>query len=264
MQHVIVTGATGAIGAEICSALAQKGYGIILACRDFEKADALSRRLPKETRATFLRLDLADRDAVHTAAAELPRLIPPADTIIGLINNAGIMSPRYIASPQGDEIDMTVNCINTSLWARLLLQSGLLGSGTSIVFTTSLTRHLFHGETPPPQPAPRKFSRLRAYGASKRALTLYATQLADALRPHGIAVNCADPGVVDSGMITMHKWFDPLTDILFRPFIRSPRKGAIPALRAFEAGLRGDTGNIYCLRAIHPLPPAKSTDPTAP
>ena len=30
----------------------------------------------------------------------------------------------------------------------------------------------------------------------------------------------------------MHRWFDPLADVLFRPFCKSPEKGAIPAVNA--------------------------------
>lgn len=264
MQYVIVTGATGAIGSEICRALALEGYGLILACRDYKKADTLARTLPKDTTATFLRLDLADSHAVHQAVAELPRLVPVTDTIAAVINNAGIMAPAYTLSPQGREMDMTVNYLNTRLWTRLLLQSGLIASGAAIVFTTSLTRHMMRGTAIPPEATPQHFSRLKAYGASKRALTIYASQLAETLRPLHIAVNCADPGIVDSGMITMHKWFDPITDLVFRPLIRTPRKGAVPALRALHAGLEGKSGAIYCLRAIHPLPgitqPTDKTD----
>ena len=36
----------------------------------------------------------------------------------------------------------------------------------------------------------------------------------------------------------MHAWFDPLTDIFFRPFIRSPKQGAATAI-----GLLLDEGN---------------------
>lgn len=255
MKHLVVTGATGAIGSSICEALALKGYGLILACRNLGKAEKLAARLPKGTCTTFLRLDLADADAVHAAAAELPRLIPGADTVAGLINNAGIMAPAYTLSPQGGEIDMTVNYINTRLWTRLLLQSGLLASGSSIVFTTSLTRHLKRTRTLPVAPtSPRQFSQLGTYGASKRALTLYAAALSRRLAPKHIYVNCADPGIVDSGMITMHRWFDPLADIIFRPFIRSPKAGAIPALRALEAGFEKKSGRIYCRHLTHSLP----------
>ena len=42
----------------------------------------------------------------------------------------------------------------------------------------------------------------------------------------------ADPGIVDTDMIRLDRWFDPLTDIFFRPFCNSPARGARPAVNA--------------------------------
>ena len=71
-------------------------------------------------------------------------------------------------------------------------------------------------------------------------------ELAERLHGKGITVNAADPGIVATDNITMHKWFDPLTDIFFRPFIRKPKKGASTAIGLLldkkEAGV---TGQLY-------------------
>ncbi|KAA4709165.1 oxidoreductase, partial [Bacteroides intestinalis] len=50
-------------------------------------------------------------------------------------------------------------------------------------------------------------------------------------------------------IITMHMWFDPLTDIFFRPFIRTPRQGAATAISLLldeDAGKRTGTLNVSC------------------
>lgn len=57
---------------------------------------------------------------------------------------------------------------------------------------------------------------------------LFTIELSERLREKGITVNAADPGIVSTDIITMHQWFDPLTDIFFRPFIRTPKKGGLP------------------------------------
>ena len=47
----------------------------------------------------------------------------------------------------------------------------------------------------------------------------------------------------------MHMWFDPLTDIFFRPFIRTPRQGAATAISLLldeDAGKRTGTLNVSC------------------
>jgi hypothetical protein len=48
----------------------------------------------------------------------------------------------------------------------------------------------------------------------------------------GLRVNVSDPGIVDTDMIRLDRWFDPLTDVIFRPFCNSPKKGAAPGVRA--------------------------------
>ena len=69
------------------------------------------------------------------------------------------------------------------------------------------------------------------------------------MKEKGIIVNAADPGIVSTKIITMHMWFDPLTDIFFRPFIRTPRQGAATAISLLldeDAGKRTGTLNVSC------------------
>ena len=68
----------------------------------------------------------------------------------------------------------------------------------------------------------------------------------------------ADPGVVDTGMITMHRWFDPLTDLLFRPLIKSPEQGARTALALATGDLPDERQALYWAgmkpkRVAHPV-----------
>ena len=44
----------------------------------------------------------------------------------------------------------------------------------------------------------------------------------------------------------MHMWFDPLTDIFFRPFIRTPKKGASTAVGLLlDEAVAGVSGQLY-------------------
>lgn len=244
---VIVTGATGAIGREICRKLCTENryVELVLACRNMAKAEKLADSLRKEYPQAVvgtLELDLADRRSVERAASSLRR-----ESIAGLINNAGVMNREYRQAPGGGELTVAVNYEHTRLLTELLLP--MMQSGASIVFTTSLTRFM-RRRGAAAEVDERSFSQLGTYGLSKRLITDYAASLAERLKDRDIRVNCADPGIVDSGMITMHRWFDRLADLVFRPFIRSPRDGAIPAMRAFAAP---SSGSIYCKRAVHKL-----------
>ncbi|MCQ5224269.1 SDR family NAD(P)-dependent oxidoreductase, partial [Parabacteroides merdae] len=64
-----------------------------------------------------------------------------------------------------------------------------------------------------------RFFRIPVYSNTKMALLLFTQELAERLQNQVITINASDPGIVSTNMITIQAWFDPLTDILFRPFI---------------------------------------------
>ena len=74
------------------------------------------------------------------------------------------------------------------------------------------------------------FWRIPVYSNTKLALWLFTRELSERLKAEGITVNAADPGIVSTNIIRMDMWFDPLTDILFRPCIRTPKQGAATAV----------------------------------
>lgn len=142
---------------------------------------------------------------------------------------------------------MAVNYFGTILLSWLI--APCIEQGGSVVFTTSVTRRLHRLADGILYPAEKDFSQLGTYGRSKLALTHYAMHLAS-LWQGRLRVNCADPGVVNSGMITMHRWFDPLANLLFRPFTSSPGRGAESAL---QACLSPHTGMIFYHAHSHPI-----------
>lgn len=219
------------------------GRRLILACRDMAKADTLCAELADTCPRADVRtapLDLADEESVRGLAAMVTR---PGTPLL-MINNAGIMRRRYGADAMGRELTLAVNYFNTRLLTELLLASGCL---RRVVFTTSLTRFFYRPEKKAAEVTADTFHQLRTYGLSKRLITDYAAAL-NASRLTEVA--CADPGIVDSGMISMQRWYDPLADIVFRPFIRTPRHGSDPAWRAMHMA----PGYIYCRHRRRKLP----------
>lgn len=244
----LLTGATGAIGKEIARALAAEGKCLILACRNVKKGEELQKALVEEFKisradAWVLQLDLAEEESVREAIDHLERA--HIGNLAAVINNAGIMNRSYLTDSQGRELTMAVNYHNTRLFNELLLSHIGVNHGGAIVFTTSLTRFMGRRYGYTTEITEHNFSQLGTYGVSKKAITDYAAELSKRL-PR-VRVNCADPGIVDTGMISMHRWYDPIADVCFRPFIRSPRQGAEPTLRALHTDL---TGKIFCRRKI--------------
>lgn len=243
---VIVTGATGGIGREIALALARLNVPMILACRSELKYLSLWETLFKtfpEVNVSYLPLDLNDSHSVMETVNILR-----GRPLAGIINNAGVMMRDFEVSPDGPETTLNVNYFNTRLLNQLLLPQ--IMPGGSVVFTTSVTRKAGRRDRLPEMVTKHTFGQLRTYALSKKLITNFAAAFVEEARPRRVTVNCCDPGVVDSGMITMHRWFDPLANIFFRPFIRTARNGAVPALRALFSPR---TGRIFTLKNESPI-----------
>ena len=165
------------------------------------------------------------------------------------------MSARFGLTADGIEQCMGVNYVGPYALTRLLLP--MIADGGRIVNTLSVTYRI--GRIGPRlfEPEPQRYERFRSYGSSKLALLLFTLELAR--RTAGrIGVYAADPGVVNTGMITMHRWFDPLTDLLFRPLIKSPEQGARTALALATGDLPDERQALYWVgmkpkRVAHPV-----------
>ena len=234
----IVTGTTGGIGGEIARSIALEGKSLVLACRNMAKAEKQRECLVEETgnaNIWCVELDLSSFDGVYKFIDEIKAFSIP---IAALVNNAGVMTRRSELSVNGYEMDFQVNTFSTALLTMMLIP--LMCCGSKIVFTTSVTRDVW--KLCDDFPCENNFGQLATYGRSKRAITMFAIALSNVLSDRSICVNCADPGVVNSGMITMGRWFDPLADVFFRPFISSVSKGASSAINAMKSG---ETGKIF-------------------
>lgn len=232
----IITGAGGSIGQAITRAIAQEGRNVIMACRNINKDMPLCQQLNDECPGTvsIMELDLASLDSV-TAFAH--RLQQENITVEALINNAGVMCKDYSTTSDGYETTVGVNFIGTYLLTHLLLP--LMKEKGSITFTTSLTRYIGKIDHSFFEPISHNYGRFKAYSQSKLATTILTAHLAQQLAPCNIYVNAADPGIVNTGMIHMDAWFDPIADHCFRPFISSPEKGAVSALSASASNVTG-------------------------
>ncbi len=242
---VIVTGASGSMGAAAAEALARQGRSVVMACRNAQKAESVRAdilsRVPG-ARLEIRPLELSSMASVRAFAAGFG----PGE-VAALFNNAGVISRGYALTPEGLEHTFAVNYFGPYLLTELLLPA--LTEDARIVNMVSLTCRFVTLSPESLRPTEKDFSRLGTYARAKLAL-LYAS-LAFARRHPFLKVNVADPGVVNSNMITMGKWFDPLADRLFRPFCRKPEDGVKPALAALAA----DSGSRYFVgRKADPIP----------
>lgn len=227
-SKIIVTGATGSIGLATVKSLLSKDLPVIMACRNIKKADSQRDNLIKQfphSEIDIIELDLNSLASIRAFVEEIKNQGFKVDK---LLNNAGIICRDFTVNDDGFETTLAVNYLGPLYLSKLMIP--LMDNDFNIVNTVSVTRgvskldeHFFDLDK-------KRFSQLGTYGKAKYALFLSSLTLSEKIK-NG-SVNLTDPGVVDSNMISMHRWFDPLADVLFRPFCKSPEKGAIPAVNA--------------------------------
>ena len=227
-SKVIVTGATGSIGHAAVKSLLDKDFPVIMACRNVKKAasqrDALIKQFP-HSEIDVLELDLNSLSSIKSFSENVRS---HGFRVNKLLNNAGIICRDFSINEDGFETTLAVNYIGPLYLSRLMIP--LMEDEFDIVNTVSVTRgvsrldeHFFDLDK-------KRFSQLGTYGKAKYALFLSSLSLSENIKNGRVSLT--DPGVVDSNMISMHRWFDPIADVLFRPFCKSPEKGAIPAVNA--------------------------------
>ena len=245
MKTAIITGADGGMGYEETKAVAAKGYHTVMACYIPKLAEEKRLKLIEETGnkdIEIIGIDLANLASVKAFADEVKRRFTHIDL---LMNNAGTMETGRHLTVDGLERTVSVNYVGPYLLTRLLLP--LMGQGSRIVNMASCVYLLGKLQFPYFFTAGRKgsFWRIPVYSNTKLAITLFTLDLARRVKGKGITANASDPGVVNTEIIRMQMFFDPLTDLFFRPFIRTPRQGADTAIRLLlDEDKEGQTGTF--------------------
>ncbi len=251
----VITGAGGGIGLEIVRGVARDGYRVVMICRSPEAVYDRVEEVIRETgndRIDLIRLDFTSLREVGRIAVIIGKRYGRIDL---LMNNAGTIATTLETTPGGFERTVGVNYIGPYLFTRKL--ANYMGKGSRIVNMISCTYRFGRIELPYffLQGRSGNFRRLSVYSNTKLALLLFTRELAERLKEKGIAVNASDPGVVSTNMITMNKWFDPLTDLFFRPFIRKPEQGAVSALRLLLKAEYAEVSGFICTnRGIKKVP----------
>ncbi len=251
MKVAIITGADGGMGFEETRAVAEAGYHTIMACYCPKQAETKCEQLIRETGnkdIEVIGIDLANLQSIREFADQIKARFDHVDL---LMNNAGTIETGRHITVDGLERTVSVNYVGPYLLTRLLLP--LMGAGSRIVNMASCVYCLGTLDFPEFFEKGRKgsFWRIPVYCNTKLAITLFTFELARRVKDKGITVNAVDPGVVSTGIIRMQMFFDPITDLVFRPCIRTPRQGADTAIHLLlDKETEGQTGTFNRSRKI--------------
>jgi short-subunit dehydrogenase len=206
---VLLTGATGGIGAAIARAFAARGASLILSGRRTEVLEPLA----QEVGGTAVACDLSRRD-------ELERLIDAAGDVDVLVANAGLPGTGLLDELTQDQIDrmLEVNLRAPIALAHALAPAMVARRSGHLVFISSL-----NGRVATPATS--------IYAATKFGLRGFALGLRQDLRPHGVGVSVVMPGFVsEAGMFAD-------AGVKLPPGVgtRSPAQVAAGVIRAIES-----------------------------
>jgi protochlorophyllide reductase len=153
---VIVTGASSGVGLYTAKALAERGWHVVMACRDEGKGERVAGEIgiPAESR-TVLKLELSALAQVRDFVDRFHALGCPLDA---LVINAAVYQPRLKAparSADGFELSVAVNHLGHFLLVRMLLPdlAGREGARLVTLGTVTANSEEFGGRIPIPKPA---------------------------------------------------------------------------------------------------------------
>jgi NAD(P)-dependent dehydrogenase (short-subunit alcohol dehydrogenase family) len=181
----------------------------------------------------------ARSDKVETAVADFAsfaqvralaeRVLSAHDRLDVLVNNAGLIAPRFRLSEEGYELTVAVNHLAPFLLTNLLLDR-LRASAPSRIVTVASMAHRGARLDLKTWTGPQDWVPLSAYGRSKLCNILFTRALAKRLEGSGITAACLHPGVIatkigdTAGTVAGFGWR------MIKPFLASVERGAATSI----------------------------------
>ncbi|GAX16462.1 retinol dehydrogenase 11 [Fistulifera solaris] len=216
----IVTGANTGIGYHTALELARKNAQVIVASRNPSKGQEAITRIQEATgnhHVRFLPLDLSSLASVRSFAQAFQALQLPLDMLIlnaGIMKSPGAqfigknMTQGFELTQDGFEVHIGVNHVGHFYLTQLLRDSLIASAPSRVVAVSSIAEQGAY------QPDGFRFELWKplnvehatsmgyedgmAYGQSKLANAMFAKELAEQLKEHGVTAYSCHPGVIVS------------------------------------------------------------------
>jgi NAD(P)-dependent dehydrogenase (short-subunit alcohol dehydrogenase family) len=225
----VVTGASAGIGLYTALGLAREGMRVVMVGRDPARTERARRLVAQRSGSDRVETALADFASLAAVRRLADALLTGPDRIDLLVNNAGLISPRFQLSEDGYELTVAVNHLAPFLLTSLLLDR-LRDSAPARIVTVSSQAHRGARLNIASLTRPQDWTPLSAYGRSKLCNVLFTRALARRLDAKQVTTACLHPGVVATaigdraGAIAGFGWR------LIKPFLISPERGAATSL----------------------------------
>ena len=202
---------------------------VILAGRDPGRTKAAQRFIAGRVPDAQIETALADFSSLAAVRALAADILGRHERLNVLVNNAGLISPRYAESVDGYELTIAVNHLAPFLLTNLLLdrlKASAQGETASRIVTIASAAHKGAKLDPATMTKPKDWTPLSAYGRSKLANILFTRALARRVDRATVTVACLHPGVIATDIGNRAGRFTGLGWRLAKPFLAKPDKGA--------------------------------------
>jgi short-subunit dehydrogenase len=219
-KWALVTGASGGMGAEFASLLAERGYNLILSARSIERLQAVASGLHEH--GVEIRIEHSDLSRQQGAANLVHAIKSSSIDIDVLINNAGQgLHGNFIDQP-AEAIDgmLQLNMASLTTLTHAFAADMVKRGGGHILLVASLTSFM---------PCPT----YAAYAATKAYVRHFGEALHAELAPHNVVATVLSPGLMDTGFLTAS---GQETSQAMKRTMTSPRMAAEVGLNALLAG----------------------------
>lgn len=225
-KTVVVTGATGGLGVELCSRLAAMNASLVLLNRNPQKAKELEERLKSQFPSVMIQhitADMADIASVKAAAEQLQQR--PVDV---LIHNAGAYGIPQNRCDTGFDNLFQINFVSPYYLTRALLPK-LQERGGRVVAVGSIAHNYSRADFERVDRADTPSCEIR-YGNAKRFLMFSLYELFR--NEKQVSLSVVHPGITLTN-ITAHypKWLFALIKYPMKVIFMSPRKAVDSLVR---------------------------------
>jgi NAD(P)-dependent dehydrogenase (short-subunit alcohol dehydrogenase family) len=187
-KTVLVTGATGGLGLEICRRLADEGAQLVVTDIRLDACEALVSDLPRSDQHLPLALDVARHDQWTSVVDQVQARF---GGLQALVNNAGIGSLATVEDETTQRWDQVISVDQTSVWLGMKHAGALIerSGGGAVVNMCSILGTV------------GGFGTSFAYHAAKGAVRTMTKSAALHWATRGVRVNSLHPGFIGTDQL---------------------------------------------------------------